>query len=364
MKGSRLFSLDLLRGLDMFLLTVVGPFVVALDRTVGLPVGVLGQFRHGWECFTLWDIIMPMFIFMCGAAVPLALEKRLENGRSGWTYWRHVLGRVCLLWFLGMVAQGRLATLDPLVISPFNNTLQSIAVGYLVAAVVLLIPSRRIQIAVPIALAVAYAVLLQAFGDYTLPGNFAQKVENAVVPLLTPDGSRALEIADPGYTWWLTSMMFAAMTLCGAEATRILRGSGRETVRFVRLLVLGAVLLTVGLLLSPWIPVIKPIYTLTFTAQAMGWCCLSLALLYGLTDILKARRGFGLFILFGQTALLAYMLVEVFPCVLSAFSAAVTEGVPRLFGKSAHPLLRWAVETTLLVVILHFRRAASMKKER
>ena len=358
MSGRRLFSLDLLRGLDMFLLTVVGPFVVALDATVKLPDSVLAQFRHSWVGFSLWDIIMPMFIFMCGAAVPLALEKRLENGRSGWPYWRHVLGRVFLLWFLGMVAQGRLATLDPLAISPFNNTLQSIAVGYLVAAIVLLIPSRRIQIAVPIALAVAYAVLLQVFGDYTLQGNFAQKVENVVVPLLTPDGSRALEIADPGYTWWLTSMMFAAMTLCGAEATRILRGSDREGVRFVRLLVLGAVLLVVGVLLSSWIPVIKPIYTLTFTAQAMGWCCISLTLLYGLTDILEFRRGFGLFVLFGQTALLAYMLVEVFPCVLSAFSTAVTEGVPKVFGASARPLLRWVVESVLLVVILHFWRAA------
>ena len=342
----------------MFLLTVIGPFVVELDKTVGLPSDVLGQFRHGWECFTLWDIIMPMFIFMCGAAVPLALEKRLENGRSGWPYWRHVFSRVCLLWFLGMVAQGRLMSLDPLVISPFDNTLQSIAVGYFVAAVVLLIPSRRIQIAIPVVLAVVYAVLLQVFGDYTLQGNFAQKVENVVVSFLTPSGSRVLEIADKGYTWWLTSLMFAAMTLCGAEATRILRGTERESVRFVRLLALGAVLLTVGLLLSPWIPMIKPIYTLTFTSQAMGWCCISLSLLYGLTDILEFRRGFGLFVLFGQTALLAYMLVEVFPCVLSAFSAAVTEGVSKAFGASVRPLLRWTVESVLLVAILHFRRAA------
>ena len=41
---------------------------------------------------------MPLFIFICGAAVPLALPRRLDaGGRPGLAYWRHVLGRVALL---------------------------------------------------------------------------------------------------------------------------------------------------------------------------------------------------------------------------------------------------------------------------
>ena len=42
----RLLSLDILRGADMFLLTVVGPFVWALDKSFGLLKGVLAQFDH------------------------------------------------------------------------------------------------------------------------------------------------------------------------------------------------------------------------------------------------------------------------------------------------------------------------------
>ena len=79
----RLFSLDLLRGLDMLLLTVVGPFFAALDKAVGLPSGFMRQFHHEWGGFTLWDIIMPLFIFMCGCAVPFALGKRLKDGDCG-----------------------------------------------------------------------------------------------------------------------------------------------------------------------------------------------------------------------------------------------------------------------------------------
>ena len=80
MRNKRLLSLDILRGADMFLLTVVGPFVQALDKAFGLPKGVLAQFSHAWGGFTLWDIIMPLFIFMSGAAVPFAvLNSTIRN---------------------------------------------------------------------------------------------------------------------------------------------------------------------------------------------------------------------------------------------------------------------------------------------
>ena len=102
---SRLFSLDVLRGLDMILLTVVGPLVnSAQDGWECLPGAFVMQFRHAWSGFTLWDIIMPLFIFMCGAAVPYALVKRLEKGCG--VFWGHVLARVALLWFLGGLVQG------------------------------------------------------------------------------------------------------------------------------------------------------------------------------------------------------------------------------------------------------------------
>jgi predicted acyltransferase len=365
--SDRLFSLDLLRGLDMFLLTVVSGFMKALNQTTPLPDCVMGQLKHNWGGFTLWDIIMPLFIFMCGAAVPFALGRRLdENGRPTLAYWRHVLSRVAILWILGMMAQGRLLTLDLSKISPFNNTLQSIASGYLIAAVVFALPWRKLQIAAPIVLAVLYAALMHFLGDYTKDGNFAQAVENWVVPHIMPAGNRALELADKGYTWWLTILMFGAMTLCGMEATRILTAKWDKKRRFAVLAALGAVLLAVGWAFVPWIPCIKHLYTFTFTAQAMGWCCLALALLYYLTDILMLRRGLWLFTLFGQTALLAYVSQSVFRGVFTSFANQLTQGVPHAFGESARPLLSWLAATALLVAILCTWRAAkrAWKQER
>jgi predicted acyltransferase len=62
--SSRLFALDFLRGLDMALLTVLGPLVWAVHNAWGLPDCVLFQFTHPWEGFTLWDIVMPGFLYM------------------------------------------------------------------------------------------------------------------------------------------------------------------------------------------------------------------------------------------------------------------------------------------------------------
>ena len=366
-RRKRLLSLDILRGADMFLLTVVGPFAYALDKAFGLPKGVLAQFGHAWGGFTLWDIIMPLFIFMSGAAVPFAMKGRLDDGRARWRYWRHVLARFALLWVLGMVAQGRLLTLDANLISPFDNTLQTIAFGYLACAIVYRIPSRAVRFATPVALALLYTLVLALFGDYSKTGNAAMRFENWFVPFTVPVASRVLELADPGYTWWATIPMFAAMGLCGMCATEILRDDALAPARrAVRLAATGAALLALGWALVPVIPPIKHIYTLSFTAQAMGWSMLALAALYALFDIrfassAAAGRAVSLLVLFGRASLLAYMCIEVFNPAFAAFGGMFAPGFAHVFGNWAGPIAGWLASSALLVAVLKFRLAAAGK---
>ena len=348
----RLYSLDLLRGLDMMLLVVIGPIVQAMNRAWGLPPAFMGQFRHGWECFTLWDIIMPLFIFMCGAAVPFALSRRLENGKAGWQFWKHVLVRVAMLWVLGMVVQGKLLSLDWHQMSPYSNTLQSIASGYLAAACVMLIPSLKVRIAVPIAFAAIYSLMLIFGGDYTEFGNFAYKVDHSIFVAILP-ADNPFVMKPSHYTWFTTSLMFAAMTLSGYFATEILRGEGEKWTRAKRLFIYGGALEVVGWAVSPWIPVIKPIFTLSFTAQAMGWCVIALAILYVLTDILMLRRGLWVVILFGQCALTAYLVGGFFRPVPTKLAEIVTQGFPHAFGvKEAMPVVNAIVVAVAITLVL------------
>ena len=353
--NERLFSLDVLRGLDMLLLTVVGPLFWAANKVWKMPAAVQLQFKHAWGGFTLWDVIMPLFIFSCGAAVPYALSKRLdEDGWATGAFWKHVFGRFFFLWFCGLLVQGNLATLAPLQISPYNNTLQAIAAGYLIAAVVMLVPVRALRIAVPFILAGTYGALMHFLGDYTMDGNLAQVIEQKVLHAILPAGSTAFKTH--GYTWFLTTLMFGAMALCGAQCAEILRGKLSNGRKATALFILGGVLLGAGWALTLAVPCIKHIYTASFTCQAMGWCVLALAVLYVLTDVLPCRRGWWLVTLYGQCALTAYMATHFFKPTLAACVKTLTQGCPRYVDKLYMPLAEALVTFLVLTIVLVIRR--------
>ena len=375
---NRLFSLDLLRGLDMMFLTILGPLVWAIDASYGLPQGFLYQFTHPWEGFTAWDIIMPLFLFMCGAAIPFSLERRLakNGGRPNAAYWRHVAGRVALLWVLGMVVQGHLLDFSFTELRPYNNTLQTIAAGYLAMAALVCLPMKW-RIAVPAAGFVAYGLIVHFCGDYTMTGNAAEHCEQAVLSALLPASSKAIhelgelgylgqlhEIGEIHYTWILTTPMFVFMTACGYFSSKILKGGtdaqdggGCLMCRFWRLAAFGAALLALGWILALCgVKMVKHIFAVSFTAQAMGWSALLLAAAYLVADVWRVRKGSGLVILFGRTSLVAYMIGEFFwPCFVFAGNY-VTKGLEHLIGAPAQGVAACLAAIGLLVVCLVIRR--------
>lgn len=76
--SSRLASLDILRGFDLFLLVFFQPVFVALGQQLDLPFlnRLVYQFDHeAWVGFHLWDLVMPLFLFMTGASMPFSLSK-------------------------------------------------------------------------------------------------------------------------------------------------------------------------------------------------------------------------------------------------------------------------------------------------
>ena len=82
--SARLMSLDVLRGFDMFWI-IGGDFLfkeLTKETGSGFLYKLLPQFKHvRWEGFHAWDLIMPLFLFIVGAAMPFSFNKRLEGGR-------------------------------------------------------------------------------------------------------------------------------------------------------------------------------------------------------------------------------------------------------------------------------------------
>lgn len=315
--NQRISSIDALRGLDMFMLCG-GAATLHLFLAWGLgdaaPAWLMQQFRHaewGGE-FTCWDLVMPLFIFITGASMPFAFAKYREKGGEGWrlgTLWR-VLRRVVLLFVLGMLVQGNLASARPENMSLFCNTLQAIAEGYLIAALVLMFCGMRGQIAVCIFCLVSYWALLRFVPCNGQPAG-----------LFLPDNNLAIYIDHflqgswqdgTPYTWILTSLSFGALTLMGSICGSVIRACrGLRTVGLLALA--GGVCLLAACALESDTPLIKHIYTTTAVLWSGGWCILLLAcfhLLFDCSGAGLARLAFPLQVI-GCNALLAYLLTEV-----------------------------------------------------
>lgn len=105
----RLAALDIFRGLVMLVLVpdIGGGF--GFYQMAGREPGVepwqrlAGWFTHAdWAGGTAWDIVMPSFVFMIGAALHLSLAARRERGESDRAMLGHLLQRVTALFVLGM----------------------------------------------------------------------------------------------------------------------------------------------------------------------------------------------------------------------------------------------------------------------
>ena len=357
---NRLFSLDLLRGLDMMLLLCFGPLLKALSRaTGGLPKPFMDQLNHvDWTGFQLWDLIMPLFIFMCGAAVPFALGRRLENGKSTAAYWKHVGMRFALLWFFGMLVQGRFFTYDPDQFMYFSNTLQTIAIGYVAAAGVFLLKSRYTRLSIALSMFIIYGALMHFGGDYSQSGNLAMKVDKAIFEFFLPDTNPMMKEAK--YAWVLPSFMYAAITILGMESAKLL--TDKKLTHRLRAGILAAASLAIlgaGFLLSLEIPVIKPIFTVSFTLLAIGWSMLALAVLYVITDIFKFRFGMSIPILFGQFALLAYMSAHLFDGAYRSIAWIFTFGLEQYMTKEWAYVVMRVIMIGLMTYVLAIRRTLS-----
>jgi predicted acyltransferase len=149
------------------------------------------------------------------------------------------------------------------------------------------------------------------------------------------------------------------MTLCGMLATDILRANWSPSKRAGVLFAYGGGLLALGFAVEPWVPCIKHIFTLSFTAQAMGYSVIALAVLYVLTDILRMRRGTGVLLLYGQFALTAYMVSHFFRPAVKGVVDPVIQGIPHLLGKEHAawmPLITAVATAIVLTAILAVRR--------
>ena len=318
----RLQSLDILRGADLFLLGIFQPLFMIFAGVSEIPFikNATVHFTHvSWEGFALWDMVMPLFMFMAGTSMPFSMKKYPTSG----AYYGKVFKRVLILFILGMLVQGNLLALHIDHWRFYSNTLQAIAVGYLISALLLRTFTLRWQIAATVLLMAVYSALLIGGGDFTPEGNFAEKIDRIVLGRFR-DGVYWNETGwhfSPHYhyTWILSSLNFGVTVMTGAFAGQILIQKTSPVQKIQRLVLWGVLMLVSGLLMSIWMPIIKTIWNTSMVLFTSGISFLLMALFYYIIDYKQRSYGLEWLKIFGVNSIAAYLLFEVVHYPLNGF---------------------------------------------
>ncbi len=363
----RLFCLDVVRGLDIIYLTAFIHLCLAVGKVFHIPDAEASWFRHHLTSFvtpdapllgfTLHDFAQPLFIFICGGAVPFSIPARLtEDGRATAAFWKHVVGRFALLWGCGILLHNPMS-FDLQVCRPFSDTLQTIALAYLGASLTQLIRSRVVRLAIAFAAIGAVGAVHAVGGDYTCLGNIARRIDIAV---FTSWGCRS-----GNFCYILTTPIWLTMGIFGAEAGEVMGEKISGLAKAGRLAAWGAALLALGCVLryALGIPFIRHMYTVSFTFATLGLSFLVLDAAFVLTDILNFRRGTGLLLLFGRNSLAAWMISHFFGGEIYDFSVRFTAGLPRILGTKAYqPVFLSVVYALTVIAAVMIWNRAKVKK--
>lgn len=308
--SERILSVDALRGFDMFWIAGGEWIFKSLDKIFHneTTAWISTQLDHvDWLGFRFYDIIMPLFLFIVGAAMPFSFSKRLAAGDSKTRIMSHVVRRVIILWILGMLVQGNLLTYSFSEFHFYSNTLQAIAAGYFISSILILYAGAVSQLAVTAGLMLVYwlvmAFLPQTGGQYEPFQNAALYIDKLVLGS-HQDGTN--------YTWILSSLTFAGTTMLGVFAGYILKGSFKKYHKVAYLLVFSVICYLLAIVWHPVHPVIKHIWTGSFVFYAGSFSLLLLAVFYLIIDVWNLKAWSRMFVIIGANAIVAYVAWHLF----------------------------------------------------
>lgn len=311
--GQRSIALDVMRGLT-----------VALMITVNMSIGEgksYGPLLHAaWHGLTLTDLVFPTFMFVVGAAMSFSLDQVAARGDGA--FLRKVATRTALIFLCGYLlywfpflefnTAGDLA-LRPIAHTRIPGVLQRIALGYGFAALILHYGKTRGALIFSAAALLGYWALMAAFGDYTLQGNAALKLDIALLGEGHLYGGEGMPFDPEGI---LSTLPAIVNTIAGYLAARFLRQTGIGYEALAKLLMAGVVLVIVALAWHSVFPINKKLWTSSYVLVTIGIDLCLLALLSYLIDMTGPRRWTYFFEVFGRNTLFIYLFSELLMTVM------------------------------------------------
>ena len=329
----RLVSLDLFRGLTMFLLVAEAAHVY--DALLELfPEGsslhpfFLQFTHHDWNGLRFWDLIQPFFMFIVGVAMPFSLNKRLAISEDRGKVTRHILKRCLLLFLFGTglhcIYSGKL------VFELWNVLTQ---LSFTVWVTYLLIDKGwKIQLGTSLGLLALTEILYRVYNPeapFVHGTNFGNYMDQVLMGKINNGGWVAINCIPT-----------AAHTIWGAICGNLLLSAKPSNEKIKLFVIAGVIGLAVGYGLD-WAgitPIIKRISTTAFAFAAGGWALLALAFSYWLVDVKNNRKGIFPFLIVGMNSIFIYLFAEILARWLNKTLGIFTGGFLAWTGLGEHGL--------------------------
>jgi len=315
----RLASVDALRGFNIFWILGADGAIWSLDNMLeqkGQILSSIGEFlgwqmTHApWAGFRFYDFIFPLFIFITGVSIVLALPRLAEREGRPMAHVR-VLRRAFVLYVLGLIYYGGIS--HHWADIRYVGVLQRIALCYLFASLMLLNFNLRGIVAAFVALLAGYWALLTfvpvpgvGAGSFGPDANLTNWIDAHYLPGRLWDKTR-----DP--EGLLSTLPAIATCLLGVFAGLLLK-SERFTAQRKSLLLIGGgiVVVAAGHLWALQFPIVKAIWTSSFVLVAGGYSLIVLGICHQLVDVWGLRRWSTPFIWIGANAITLYFLNGLF----------------------------------------------------
>lgn len=383
----RLLSLDAYRGLIMVTLAFNG---FGLARTArnhleenpdsALWAAVKYQFSHvEWVGCAYWDLIQPSFMFMVGVSMAYSYVRRKEAGQSYRRMLGHAAARSFILIFLGIFLISNWADSTRW---SLTNVLSQIGLGYVFLFLLWGRSCRRQTIAAACILGATWLLyvgypnsgmdftagdsdvgvpaewaqtnLTDVSGSWHKNANVGHAVDRTVLnwlPQKTPFTHNGGGYHTLNFLPSLATMLFGLM--CG----ELLRSSRSDKKKLKILAIAGVAGLIVGQIMNAtgFCPLVKRIWTPSWAIFSTGWCCLILAALYGVVDVLKFRRWTFPLVVVGMNSIAIYSMAQLLkPWASKTLKIHLGPEAFNLLGRANAPLVEYNLIGLLFWLICYW----------
>jgi len=356
-KSKRLYSLDALRGFDMFWIMGGEAIFAGLASLTGWPVlkWWAVQLEHvPWHGFHFYDMIFPLFLFIAGISFPFSLAKRSAGNESRQSLYKHVIFRGLILVFLGILYNnGVRFDLGHL---RYGSVLGRIGLAWMFAAIIFMNTKLTWRIVWFWALLIGYWVLLLLFpandlgssDPFSQTGNLASYIDRLLMP-----GRLYLGNHDPeGIFSTIPAISTALLGMFTGEFMMSDYLSDKKFKKVLWLVLAAAAFMIIGKVWNIGFPINKNIWSSSFVCWVGGLSILLFSVFYLIIDVLNFRKWAFPFVVIGMNPITIYLANRIID--FDRASKFFFGGFIELFPETWSPFLDGVAITAIGWVFLYF----------